>query len=344
MIRHQGGSLRAFNTFGVEATARELVQLDAMSDIARLSGQSFVPDQDLMLGGGSNLLFVGNIPGTVFLNRIRGIHVVDDDGDTVLVDAYGGESWHEFVLWSLRQGLSGLENLSLIPGLVGAAPMQNIGAYGVEISEFLESVEALDWRSGKTVRFSHPDCGFAYRDSMFKSVHPDRYLILACRLRLQRKFVPKLSYAGLREELNTMGVSVPDAGAVSQAVINIRLRKLPNPEDIGNAGSFFKNPVISKDQAELLRARHEGLPVHETSKDQAKLSAAWMIDSCGFKGYRQGDAAVSDRHALVLVNHGCASGLQILELSQKIESVVFEKFGVRLEREPRVVGRTAMHR
>lgn len=340
MIRHHGGSLRAFNTFGVDATAGELVQLDSLSDIAHLSNQSFVPGQDLILGGGSNVLFAGNIPGTVFLNRIRGIQVADDDGDSVLVEACGGESWHELVLWSLKQGLSGLENLSLIPGLVGAAPMQNIGAYGVEISELLESVEALDWHSGKIVRIDNEECRFAYRDSMFKSIHPDRYLILACRLRLQRNFVPQLSYAGLREELKTMDVLQPDACAVSQAVINIRLRKLPNPELIGNAGSFFKNPVIGRDQAELLRARHDGLPVHETSNDQVKLSAAWMIDSCGLKGYRQGDAAVSDRHALVLVNHGCASGLQLLQLSQKIESAVFEKFGVRLEREPRVVGQT----
>lgn len=231
-----------------------------------------------------------------------------------------------------------MENLSLIPGLVGAAPMQNIGAYGVELSDHMDSVEVLDWHSGKTLRISHHDCRFAYRDSIFKSVQPDRFLILSCRLRLQRRFVPRIAYAGLREELIGMGIKHPDASSVSQAVINLRLRKLPNPELIGNAGSFFKNPLVDKHQAELLCEAHTGLPVHEATVDRVKLSAAWMIESCGLKGYRQGDAGVSEQHALVLVNHGGATGLQLLALSQKIETLVFEKFGVSLEREPRVIG------
>lgn len=338
MIRLKNVSLRAFNTFGVDVTAKKLVQLDTVSDIEHLSGQEFVSGRDLVLGGGSNLLFTGDIPGTVYLNRIRGVSTYQDDGATVLVDASGGESWHELVLWSLSQGLSGLENLSLIPGLVGAAPMQNIGAYGVELSDLLDSVQALDWQTGRVRRIAHKDCGFAYRDSVFKSVYPDRFLILACRLRLQRQFAPRLEYAGLQEELLSMGIQRADASEVSQAVIRLRLRKLPNPEMIGNAGSFFKNPLVDADLAEVLKTKHAGLPVHTSADGQAKLSAAWLIESCGMKGHREGDAAVSAQHALVLVNHGCATGLQLLQLSQKIESEVFAKFGVRLEREPRVIG------
>ena len=338
-LRHV--SLRPLTTFGVDATARRLVQLESMQDITALTGGSFSPERDLVLGGGSNILFTADVGGTVFLNRIKGRNIVEDDGDSVLIDVAAGESWHELVLWSLQQGFCGLENLSLIPGLTGAAPMQNIGAYGVELSDLLESVEALDWAAGRMLRIDHHDCRFAYRDSRFKSEEPDRFLIVSCRLRLQRKCKPNISYAGLSKELQAMNIVEPGAREISDAVIRIRRRKLPNPEFIGNAGSFFKNPKIDAEQAEVLRTRHQGIPIHLASANTAKLSAAWMIDQCGWKGYREGDAGVSEQHALVLVNHGCAHGMQILKLSRRVSDSVFERFGIRLEREPRVVGTAA---
>ena len=334
-------SLRPLTTFGVDATARRLVQLESMQDIAELPDGAFSPERDLVLGGGSNILFIGDIEGTVYLNRLKGRKIIEDEGESVLIEVAAGESWHELVLWSLDQGFCGLENLSLIPGLVGAAPMQNIGAYGVELSDLLESVEALDWPSGEMLRISHHDCHFSYRDSRFKSEEPDRFLIVSCRLRLQRNCKPNISYAGLSEELQAMNNTEPGPREVSDAVIQIRRRKLPNPEFIGNAGSFFKNPEIDTEQAEALRSRHDGIPIYMVRVDSAKISAAWMIDQCGWKGYREGDAGVSQQHALVLINHGCAQGTQILDLSRRVSDSVYERFGIRLEREPRVVGKTA---
>lgn len=334
MKRLEQVSLRAFNTFGTEARARRLLQLESLDDVNQLGSGDFRPGFDLVLGGGSNLLFVDDVPGTVYLNRIRGRRLLEDDGDSVLIEAAAGESWHELVCWSLDQGFSGLENLSLIPGLAGAAPMQNIGAYGVELSDLLDSVLVFDWHSGQGLRLASRDCHFSYRDSRFKSGEPERFLILSCRLRLHRTREPVLSYAGLREELDTMGLSAPSAREVSAAVIRLRQRKLPNPELIGNAGSFFKNPRIPTDQAEALQMEHKGLPVHPGDDGQARISAAWMIEQCGWKGYREGDAGVSAQHALVLVNHGTAHGREILALSRRIADSVLERFGVELEREP----------
>ena len=338
-LRHV--SLRPFTTFGVDASANHLVQLESMQDIDELPDRAFSPERDLVLGGGSNILFTSDVEGTVYLNRLKGRKIVEDDDDSVLIDIAAGESWHELVLWSLQQGYCGLENLSLIPGLAGAAPMQNIGAYGVELSDLLDSVQALDWPSGEILRISNHDCRFSYRDSRFKSEQPDRFLILSCRLRLQRNCKPNISYAGLSEELRAMNIPEPGPREVSDAVIQIRRRKLPNPEFIGNAGSFFKNPEIDTEQAEALRSAHDGIPIHAVSVNSIKLGAAWMIDQCGWKGYRDGDAGVSEQHALVLVNHGCARGMQILGLSRRISDSVYERFGIRLERETRVVGKLA---
>jgi UDP-N-acetylmuramate dehydrogenase len=338
MKRLERVSLRAFNTFGTEARAQRLLQLESLVDIEGLDRDGFRPDHDLVLGGGSNLLFVGDVPGTVYLNRIRGRRVVEDQGDSVLIEAAAGESWNELVQWTLEHGFCGLENLSLIPGLVGAAPMQNIGAYGVELASLLESVEAYEWRNGQCVHIAQQDCGFAYRDSRFKSQEPNRFLILSCRLRLSREFKPVLGYAGLREELREMGVSAPGAREVSAAVVRLRERKLPHPEHIGNAGSFFKNPRLQRKEAEALRARFPGLPVHEAGHELASISAAWMIEQCGWKGYRAGDAGVSEQHALVLINHGTAHGREILALANRIAASILERFGMVLEREPTVVG------
>jgi UDP-N-acetylmuramate dehydrogenase len=331
----RGVSLQRYNCFGVPATAARAVQIDSLED---LRGQTFDPQRDLVLGGGSNVLLAGDIEGTVFLNRIRGMRLVALDEDSAVVEAGAGEIWHSLVLWSLAQGLNGLENLSLIPGLCGAAPIQNIGAYGVELADLLDSVEAWEWPAGRLVRIPNRDCGFGYRDSRFKSRDTQRYLITSIRLRLSRSFRPRLSYPGLIDQLAAMGIAEPSAQQVSRAVIALRKRRLPNPARLGNAGSFFQNPIVDPGQAETLRRRFEGLPVHDLGPRAAKLSAAWMIEHCGWKGYRDGDAGVSAQHALVLVNHGRASGQDILSLAGKIMQSVEETFGIRLQPEPVIVG------
>jgi len=327
-------SLKSLNTFGVEASAGLLLTIETEEDL--LSLPAFNPHRDFVLGGGSNVLFVTDVPGTVFLNRISGKDIISEHDGSAQLEVGAGENWHQLVRWSLDQGLSGLENLSLIPGLAGAAPIQNIGAYGVELSSVLEWVTAWDWKTSNWVTFNKNDCRFGYRDSLFKSVETNRYLITSTRLRLNREFKPQLDYAGLRDALSSMGIDQPEAKQVSDTVIRIRQQKLPDPAVTGNAGSFFKNPVVSMDEAEMLRGRFPGLPTWPAGTDRAKLSAAWMIDHCGWKGFQENGAAVSSQHALVLVNQGQASGRQILELSQKIADSVAQEFDVTLEPEPKI--------
>ena len=328
-------SLKSLNTFGLDASAHSLVTIESEEDILALPG--FDPAFDLVLGGGSNVVFLSNVPGTVYLNRIRGRRIVRESGDTVAVDAGAGENWHELVLWTLEQGLNGLENLSLIPGSVGAAPIQNIGAYGVELESVLESVTAWDWKSSSWAVLEREDCKFGYRDSLFKNGEPDRYMITSVRFNLSRRFEPQLDYAGLRQEVDKEAASTLDAQAVSQAVIRSRSQKLPDPAASGNAGSFFKNPVLSAETADELRNRHPGISAWPLADEQVKVSAAWMIEACGLKGLSEGGACVSSKHALVLVNTGSASGHDVSTLKIEIQKAVFETFGVRLEPEPRLI-------
>ena len=329
-------SLRMRNTFGVEATAPLLVEV---ADAAALPGvlARHAGDAPMLLGGGSNLLFAGNPPGAVIALATRGI-AMTEDGEVAIVRADAGATWHEFVLWTLRHGLCGLENLALIPGTVGAAPIQNIGAYGVEVRERIRAVEALDRRDGAMVRLDNAACGFAYRDSLFKR-DPERFVVTAVEFALPRTPAPRLDYAGIGEELAAMGVADPTPSQVADAVIRIRRRKLPDPAVLGNAGSFFKNPIVPAVQAEALHARHPSLPTFRGNDDGTrKLSAAWLIDQCGWKGHREGDAGVAASHALVLVNHGHATGMQLLDLARRIAASVRERFGVDIEPEPRIVG------
>jgi len=315
MKRSLGASLKHLNSFAVEARAGQILELESKEDLQTFaSNHLFDPVNDLILGGGSNILFAADVKGSVILNRVTGRRIVADSDGEVLVEACGGENWHQLVLWSLEQGLSGIENLSLIPGLAGAAPIQNIGAYGVELADVLESVQALELATGEFREFNLAECQLAYRDSRFKSSDAGKFLITGIRFRLQRSYQPKLDYAGLLDELQSMEVIEPSAKQVSDAVVRIRLRKLPNPELIGNAGSFFKNPAIDIATANLLSADFDEIPIYPISNDKVKLSAAWMIDHCDWKGHREGDAGVSDQHALVLVNYGNASGQQLLEV------------------------------
>ncbi len=339
MKRSDNASLKHLNSFAVEARAGHLLELESDADLQVFSGDlGFDPGSDLVLGGGSNILFAGDVDGTVVLNRISGKRIVDGSDGTAVLEARAGENWHQLVEWSLKQGLSGLENLSLIPGLCGAAPIQNIGAYGVELADVLDSVEALDLIDGNRCLFPADDCQLGYRDSRFKGVDAGRYLITRIRLRLQRHCEAKLAYPGLRSELDAMGVNRPTAKQVSEAVIRLRRRKLPDPAISGNAGSFFKNPVVSDDLAKSLQGEFTGMPVYPAGDGLSKLSAAWLIEQCGWKGRNLGGAAVSKQHALVLVNRDNATGIELLELATAIGDSVREKFAIDLSPEPRIVG------
>ena len=331
--------LQSRNTFGVAAVAPWLVEvLDvaALPDVLALPQVQAAPP--LLLGGGSNLLFAGNPQGAVISLDTHDITVLEDTTESALVRVDAGVPWHSLVLWALEHGLMGLENLALIPGTTGAAPIQNIGAYGTEVGEFIHVVEAFDRSSGDVVRLAASDCAFAYRDSVFKHT-PDRYLVIAVEFTLPRQRALKLDYAGIPEELQAMGITHPSFRDVAAAVIRIRQRKLPDPAVIGNAGSFFKNPIVPAGQAEQLQRDHPGLPVFRgDAQDNRKVSAAWMIETCGWKGFRDGDAGVAESHALVLVNHGAATGGELLSLARRIADSVHVRFGIRIEPEPKIIG------
>ncbi|HKT32888.1 MAG TPA: UDP-N-acetylmuramate dehydrogenase [Gammaproteobacteria bacterium] len=329
-------SLLKHNTFRVPARAVWLAEVNNADALPELLALPEVRGKPLLvLGDGSNVLFTRDFDGLVIIVAAHGIEILEDDGASVRIHASAGENWNGLVRWTLSQDLCGLENLSLIPGRVGAAPIQNIGAYGAELAETLVSVEAFDRTMGKSARLTREQCGFRYRDSIFKQ-QPERWIITSVELRLHHSAPLKLDYAGVREELAAMGIAQPTATNVADAVCRLRLRKLPDPAVIGNAGSFFKNPIVSNGEAEKLQVAHPGLPVFN-APDGKKLSAAWLIERCGWKGRRDGDAGVSEKHALVLVNHGKATGAQIWLLAQRIRDSVQGRFGITLEPEPRVL-------
>ena len=338
--------LQSRNTFGVAATAPVLVEVsDASALPALFADREFGERLSLVLGGGSNLLFAGNPDGVVLALTGKRVSQLDpsadsDVGERTIVRADAGVEWHEFVMRTLHHGFAGLENIALIPGTVGAAPIQNIGAYGAEVREFVHAVEAFEPATGTMHRFDAAGCCFAYRDSLFKQ-QPDRYIVTAVEFALSRAPSLKLDYAGIREELDSMGIASPTPQQVADAVIAIRRRKLPDPAVLGNAGSFFKNPIVPASQADALKSEHAALPVFRGNDDDTrKLSAAWLIDQCGWKGHRDGDAGVAASHALVLVNHGHATGAQLLDLARRIAASVRERFGIAIEPEPRVIGAT----
>jgi UDP-N-acetylmuramate dehydrogenase len=337
--RLEQASLRTLNTFGIDACARELWRLERLSDLPRTLAQLHANShgRPLVLGGGSNLLIAGDLDQAVLHIRLKGRRVLREESDTLIIEAAAGESWDELVHWSLACGAQGLENLALIPGTVGAAPIQNIGAYGVELRDVFDSLDAVDIARGQWHQFDAAEAAFAYRDSLFKQ-QAGRWLVTAVRFRLSRTPRLRLDYGDIGEELRRMKVSQPSPAQVAQAVSAIRRRRLPDPAVLGNAGSFFKNPIVPAAQARALAAREPGLPSWPGTTGFTKLSAAWMIDRCGWKGHRSGDAGVHADHALVLVNHGHASGADILALAHRIQASVAARFDVTLEPEPIVVG------
>jgi UDP-N-acetylmuramate dehydrogenase len=334
--------LRPRNTFRIDARARWFATVhDAQSLSALLEERDVRSLPLLVLGQGSNVLFADPwFEGLVVHLVCDGLRVLQDSpGEPAAVQVEAAHDWDRLVDRTLRLGMRGLENLALIPGQVGAAPIQNIGAYGVEVGEFITAVFAFDRVLHSMVRLEAADCGFGYRDSLFKR-EPDRRIVVAVELRLPRDAATRLEYAGLHEELVAM-CAAPTPLNVATAVRRIRRRKLPDPAEIGNAGSFFKNPVVPLDLAVALREQHPALPTYPAGDGhQRKLSAAWLIAEAGWRGFREGDAGISAQHALVLVNHGAATGAQLLAVARRVAESVEASFGVRLEPEPRIVGAT----
>lgn len=282
-------------------------------------------------------MFTRNFDGLVLKNELKGIELVKEDDLHYYIKAGAGENWHQFVMYCIERNFAGLENLSLIPGCLGASPMQNIGAYGVEIKDVFESLEAYHIRDKKIVQFSVNDCEFGYRESVFKRKHKGQFVILNVIYRLRKQPVYNTSYGAIEQELEKLQVRELSIKAISQAVINIRSSKLPDPVVIGNAGSFFKNPEIPVSKFEELKKIYPNIPGYPVNKDMTKVAAGWMIEQCGWKGYREGDAGVHAKQALVLVNYGNAKGQDIYILSGKIIESVESKFGVTLEREVNII-------
>ncbi len=348
MSRVEHFFLKKYNTFGIDSTARYFAVFSDEDQLAGLLAEAKAGAESVfILGEGSNILLTKDIDGLVLKNEIKGIELVDEDEDHFYVTAGAGESWHGFVQYCLGRNWAGVENLSLIPGSVGAAPMQNIGAYGVEIKDVFHELSAWDLEAGKIRLFTLNDCHFGYRESIFKKEAKGRFIILDVTFRLNKIPVFHTAYGSIREELEKMGIQELSIQAISQAVVNIRTSKLPDPAQIGNAGSFFKNPIIPNEQYAELKGRYPdivGYPEAPAPAEPAasapaatKLAAGWLIEQCGWKGYRNGDAGCHARQALVLVNYGHATGREIYDLSEQILRSVHEKFGVTLEREVNVI-------
>ncbi|MDQ2752369.1 MAG: UDP-N-acetylmuramate dehydrogenase [Bacteroidota bacterium] len=333
----QNISLKPFNTFGIDAIAKGFAAVASGEELKEVFEKINPNEQWLVLGGGSNILFTKNFDGVVIKNELRGIHILRDDEHHFYVKAAAGESWHQLVMYCVANNYAGVENLSLIPGNVGASPMQNIGAYGVEVKDVFYELEAYDVIKKTIITFTKEDCGFGYRESVFKHKYKGRFVILNVTFQLDKNPVFHTGYGAIQQELERMKVSQLSIAAISQAVINIRKSKLPDPAIIGNAGSFFKNPTIDNEQFLTLKNANQDIVGFATNSGKTKLAAGWLIEKCGWKGYRKEDAGCYDKQALVLVNYGGATGNEIYNLSQQIIETVEQKFDITLEREVNIV-------
>jgi len=330
-------SLKDYNSFGIDVRADKFVSVSSIDDLRRLLKKSYSSEL-FILGGGSNMLLTQDIHKTVVHIALKGIKVVSEDDSEVILEVAAGQNWHELVLYTIEKGFGGLENLSLIPGNVGTSPIQNIGAYGVELKDSFVSCHAMNIQTLEEKEFTRKDCNFGYRNSVFKNELKGLYIITSVRFKLSKKdHHLNLDYGAIRNELEKSGVENPGIKDISNAVIAIRRSKLPDPKEIGNSGSFFKNPVITKDQFEELKREHPEIPSFNVSEDEIKIPAGWLIDQSGLKGYRNGDAGVHKNQALVLVNYGEATGEEILMLAKMIQDKVFQKFGVPLEAEVNII-------
>lgn len=329
-------SLKQYNTFGIDAKAEKLIELTDKEQLAAVTNNNSLPAEKNIIGGGSNILLTKDVGGLTILNKLKGIEVLKEDEEHVWVKVASGEVWHDLVLHAIKNGWAGIENLALIPGTVGAAPMQNIGAYGVEVKDVIEEVTAWHWEEQKFKTYKNEDCHFGYRDSVFKHELKGKVFITDVVFRLSKKPVLNTSYGAIKQELENAGVTEPNIEAIANAVIQIRSSKLPNPAVTGNTGSFFKNPVIRKEIYEQVKSDYPEIPSYPVDDDHVKVPAGWLIEQSGFKGIKRGNAGVHTKQALVLINLGNVSGREVWELSEEILQTVQERYGISLEREVQI--------
>ncbi|MEY8848086.1 UDP-N-acetylmuramate dehydrogenase [Psychroserpens sp. XS_ASV72] len=330
-------SLQPYNTFGIDVKAKQFVSISSVEDLKHIYSSSDYPNK-FILGGGSNMLLTKDIDALVIHVNLKGIHIIESFDDRVLVQANAGENWHEFVLWTLKNDYGGLENLSLIPGNVGTSPIQNIGAYGVELKDCFHSCEALNLETLNIESFDKEDCRFDYRNSIFKQEAKGKYIILNVTFSLTKTNHPlKTEYGAIKSELDRLHVSNPTIQDISKAVINIRQSKLPDPKKIGNSGSFFKNPILTKAAFEKLQTNFPDVPHYKVSETEVKVPAGWLIETAGFKGKTFKNYGVHKKQALVLVNYGGATGKDILDLSQLIQTTILRIFNISIEAEVNII-------
>lgn len=330
-------SLKSFNTFGIEAKAKNFVAVNSLDELKTVLAEH-AAEPKFILGGGSNMLLTQDIDALVIHIDLKGKRIVKEDDNFVWVESMAGENWHEFVLWTIDQNFGGLENMSLIPGNVGTTPVQNIGAYGTEIKDTFVSCDAMKIDDQTMRTFSKEDCRFGYRESIFKQEAKNQYIITSVVFKLtKRNHNINTSYGDITKELALQNVTVPTLKDVSNAVIAIRQSKLPDPKVLGNSGSFFKNPVISRSHFEKVQAQFPEIKFFEVSPTEVKVPAGWLIEQAGYKGFRKGDAGVHKNQALVLVNYGSATGQDILALSREVQQAVFDKYSIAIEAEVNVI-------
>jgi UDP-N-acetylmuramate dehydrogenase len=330
-------SLKPYNTFGIAAHARYFIEIHSVDELRQALQLENYPEK-FILSGGSNMLITGDLNKLVLYINIKGIEIVEEDGDQVILQVMAGENWHNLVLWTLDRGYGGLENMSLIPGNIGTAPIQNIGAYGIELKDIFVSCVAMSVGDQTLKTFTRQECRFGYRDSFFKNGGKGKFIITSVSLKLtKRNHRLNTSYGAIDTELQKQGISDPTIKDVSNAVIAIRQSKLPDPKVLGNSGSFFKNPVISASEFHIFTTEHPSAPFYKISEDAYKIPAGWLIEQCDFKGKRFGDAGIHKKQALVLVNHGDATGKEIVNLARKIIDSVDKKFNIRIEPEVNII-------
>ena len=330
--------LLKLNTFGVDVKAKYFTSINTINELIELTKTNVFKDLELLiLGGGSNILFTKDFDGLVILNNVKGKEIIDQNQQSIFLKIGAGENWHELVMYCVDNGWGGIENLSLIPGNTGTAPMQNIGAYGVEIKETFIELEALEISSGKIVKFNNSDCEFGYRESVFKNKMKNQYIILNITLELKKNPVLNINYGDVKAILESQNIKNPGIKEVSNAIISIRQSKLPDPKKIGNSGSFFKNPIASLNQLELIKKKYPNVVNYEINENEFKIAAGWLIERAGWKGKKFNNYGVHEKQALVLINYGLANGMEIFELSEKIILDIKDKFGITLEREVNII-------
>ena len=331
-------SLKEFNTFGMDVYCSLFYNITSENEIINiLDSEEYQNNKHLILSGGSNLLFTTDFDGLILKNNIKGVEVVSEDNNHTYLKVGAGENWHDLVLWTIKQELSGLENMSLIPGNVGTAPIQNIGAYGVEVKDVITKVRGINLEEKRLFTLSNVDCDFRYRNSIFKNKLKDKIIITEVIFKLNREAQHNTKYGAILEELQNLRLEISTEN-ISKAVISIRERKLPNPKELGNSGSFFKNPIINNTQFSELQKKFSAIVGYKNSETETKIAAGWLIEQCGWKGYRKGDVGVHKNQALVLVNYGNAKGEEIISLAKEIQQSVKDKFGIKIHPEVNIIG------